>query len=128
MILAWIKAMEDAQPQYGALLQSTVDQVGFPAIDQGGVIRTIGDDLAYWGAAGYTRGFAKSRVESMYYQVMGGEYPKLKAAGDEEGMVLALAKGEFYQTLQRWIESHDPQKLRMKETPEWLAQFIKSPA
>jgi hypothetical protein len=124
MILAWIRAMEEAQPQYGPLLQSTVDKVGYPAIDSGGVIRTIREDLAYWGAAGYMRGFAGSRVQNMMYQALGAEYPELKAAGDEEGMVLALKKGEFYETLHGWITSHDPQKLPMKEIPDWLRPFV----
>ena len=64
MILAWIQAMEDSQPEYGPLLQSTVDQVGYPAIDSNGTIRTIPDDLHFVGAGAYMRGFAGSRVET----------------------------------------------------------------
>jgi hypothetical protein len=124
MVIAWIKAMEDEQPQYGALLQSTVDKVGYPAIDKNGVIRTIRDDLAYWGAVGYIQGFAGSRVENMMYQVLGAEYPKLKADDDEAGMVLALAKGKFYETFHQWIRSNEPEKLPMKEIPEWLSPFM----
>jgi hypothetical protein len=124
MILAWIKAMEDAQPQYGPLLQSTVDKIGYPAIDENGRIRTIRDDLAYWGAVGYMRGYAGSRVESMMYQALGSEYPRLRDADDEEGMSLALDKGKFYETLHQWIISHEAQRLPMKETPPWLAPFV----
>jgi hypothetical protein len=126
MISAWVQAMEDAQPQYGVLLESTVDKVGYPAIDQDGVIRTIRDNMAYWGACGYMQGFARTRVERMYYRVMGDEYPKLQAASDEEGMVLALAKGEFFETFTQWIKSTEPQKLPMKETPVWLLPFMNS--
>lgn len=125
MIVAWIQAMEDEQPQYGPLLQSTVDKVGYPAIDENGVIRTIRDDMSYWGAVGFMRGYAGSLVQSMMYQMLGSEYPKFKAAGDEEGMALALEKGEFYKTLHQLIESYDPQKLPMKETPAWLVPFTR---
>ncbi len=124
MIIAWIKAMEAAQPQYGALLQSTVDQVGYPAIDSSGIIRTIRDDMEYWGAVGYMGGFAGTRVENMMYEALGSDYPKCKAAGDEEGMVRAMAKGKFYESFAAWIKGTEPQKLPMKEIPDWLAPFM----
>jgi hypothetical protein len=124
MIQAWIQAMEDAQPQYGPLLESTVQKVGYPAIDDSGVIRTIGEKMNYWGAIGYMQGYAGSRVENMMYHVLGAEYPKLEAAGDEEGMVLALRKGKFYETFHQWIKATEPQPLPMKEIPEWLTPFM----
>jgi len=126
MIHAWMQAMEDAQPQYGGLLESTIDKVGYPAIDRDGVIRTIRDNMDYWAACGNMQGYAGSSVETMYYRVMGEEYPKLQTADDEEGMVLALAKGEFFETFAQWIRSTEPQKLPMKETPEWLLPFTNS--
>lgn len=124
MILAWIKAMEEAQPQYGPLLQSTIDEVGYPAIDSRGVIRTIREDLDYWGAVGYMGGFAGNRLETMMYEALGSEYPKCKAEGDEEGMVRALAKGKFYETFGKWVKATEPQKLPMEEIPDWLAPFM----
>lgn len=126
MISAWIQAMEDEQPQYGPILQSTVDKVGYPAIDEKGVIRTIREEMAYWVAAGYMQGYAGSRVENMMHETLGSEYPKRRKAGDEKGMAMALEKGEFYKSLHQWIISHDAQKLPMKETPAWLAPFAHS--
>lgn len=124
MILAWIKAMETEQPQYGPLLQKTVDQVGYPAIDGTGTIRTIRDQMDYWAAVGYMQGYAGTLVETMMFETLGSEYPKLEKAGDEPGMALALEKGEFYKTLHQWITSHEPQKLPLGETPAWLIPFV----
>jgi hypothetical protein len=82
------KSLESAQPEYGPLLQSTVDKVGYPAIDQGGVIRTIGEQIDFWVATGYMQGFAGIHTETLYDEIMGEEYPELEASGDEEGMSL----------------------------------------
>lgn len=128
MIYAWIQAMEDAQPQYGPLLQSTVDKVDYPCIDQDGVIRTISEGLTYAAASGFMQGCASSHVENMKNHLLAHEYTKLKAAKDEEGMAVALAKWNFYKTLHQWIQSNDPQKLPMNETPGWLSPFMNSDA
>jgi hypothetical protein len=126
MIEAWIAHMERAQPQYGPLLQSTVDEVGpLPAIDEGGAIRTIREDIKFWMAAGYAQAYAATLVDHKRINVMGGEYPKLREAGDEEGMVLARQKGKFYETLRDWIKSTEPMQLPMKQIPDWLAPFMK---
>src|ERR1022692_463903 len=127
MIHAWIKAMEDAQPQYGTLLQSTVDKVGYPAIDEEGIIRTIGEKFAFWGAIGYMQGFAGHNTENRYYEIMGREYPALEAAGDEEGMVLARKRGQFFESLSQWIKSNEPEGLPMKAIPDWLKPFVDDP-
>jgi hypothetical protein len=127
MIKAWIKAMEDGQPQYGPLLQSTVDKVGYPAIDEDGSIRTIGEGLSFWGAVGFTQGFARNRTENRYYEIMGAEYPALEAAGDEEGMVIARKRGEFFESFSQWIKSNEPDGLPMKSTPDWLQPFLDDP-
>ena len=124
MILAWIQAMEDAQPQHGPLLQSTVDTVGYPAIDDDGVIRTVGESFAFWSAIGYMQGFAGHNTETRYYDIMGREYPALEAAGDEEGMVRARKRGQFFETLSRWIKSTEPEGLPMKTVPDWLKPFV----
>jgi hypothetical protein len=124
MIIAWIRAFEDVQPQYGPLLQATVDEVGYPAIDSNGTIRTIRDGLNFWGAGAYVRGFAGHRAETMMYQALGSEYPACQKADDEEGMVAALAKGKFYETLRDWITSNDADKLPMETTPKWLIPFV----
>ncbi len=124
MILAWIQAMEDAQPQYGPLLQSTVDEVGYPAIDGEGKIRTVGESFDFWSAIGYMQGFAGNRTETRYYEIMGREYPALEAAGDEEGMVRARKRGQFFETLSQWIKSTEPEGLPMKTLPDWLKPFI----
>jgi hypothetical protein len=125
MIYAWIQAMEDAQPEYGDLLSITVTKVGYPAIDQMGVIRTIHDGrLVYGMACGYMQGCASARVEIMKNQVLGKEYPKLQAANDKEGMALALAKWKFYETFDQWIRSNDAQEHPMDEDPEWLSPFV----
>jgi hypothetical protein len=128
MIYAWIKAMEDAQPQYGPLLQRTVDKVGYPAIDQEGVVRTIGERFAFWGAIGYMQGFAGSNTENRYYEIMGRDYPALEAAKDEEGMVLANKKGKFFESFSRWIKSNEPEGLPMKTIPDWLKPFMEDSA
>jgi len=124
MIEAWITAMEAAQPQYGPLLQSTVDEVGYPAIDDQGKIRTIGERFAFWGAIGFMQGYAGSRTENRYYDIMGRQYPALEAAGDEEGMVLARKRGQFFESLSQWIRSNEPEGLPMKSTPDWLKPFV----
>jgi hypothetical protein len=124
MIEAWIKALEDEQPQYGPLLQSTVDRVGYPAIDDEGVIRTIGEEFDFWEAIGFMRGYAGSHTETRYYKIMGEEYPALKAAGDEEGMVVAAKRGQFFESLSQWIKSNEPDGLPMKTVPDWLKPFM----
>lgn len=124
MITAWIRAMKDAQPQYGPLLQSTVEEVGYPAIDQTGVIRTIREKSAFWSAIGYMQGFAGNSTETQYYRIMGEEYPALEAAGDEEGMVLAWKRGQFFESLSAWIKSNEPEGLPMKTVPDWLKPFV----
>lgn len=127
MIEAWINAMENAQPQYGPLLQSTVDKVGYPAIDGEGKIRTIGEEFAFWNAIGYMQGFAGNSTENRYYEIMGSEYSALEAARDEEGMVLARKKGQFFESLSEWIKSNEPEGLPMKTTPDWLKPFVDLP-
>jgi hypothetical protein len=125
MIDAWIRQLEVQQPDFGPLLQSTVDAVGaLPAIDSSGVIRTIGDDIAFWMASGFAKAYAAQMVEYKQVSVMGADYPRLRAAGDEEGMIQALEKNKFYETLHTWIETTEPLQRRMAETPQWLAPFL----
>lgn len=119
--------MEDAQPQYGPLLQSTVDKVGYPAIDEDGEIRTIGDGLDFWAAVGWIRGYAGRITETRHDEIMGVAYLALEAVRDEEGMVLARRKGEFFDSFSRWIESNEPEALPMKSTPDWLQPFLDDP-
>jgi hypothetical protein len=125
MIDAWIKQMVLEQPEYGPLLRSTVEKVGpLPAVDESGTIYSIGDDMKFWMASGFAKSYAATSVGYMRINVMGGEYPQLKEAGDEEGMILALEKGKFYETLEAWIQSTEPLKRRMTEIPAWLQPFV----
>ncbi|HEX8507958.1 MAG TPA: hypothetical protein VF635_00460 [Propionibacteriaceae bacterium] len=62
MILALNRAVEAAQPEFGPLLQRTIDEVGYPAIGSDGKIYTIKDDLNYWARSGVVRGAARRRV------------------------------------------------------------------
>jgi hypothetical protein len=124
MMYAWVRALEEAQPQYGPLLQSTVDRVGYPAIDEKGIVRTIGEKFAFWGAIGYMQGFAGSYTERRSDEIMGREYPALEAAGDEKGMVIAMKKGRFFESLSQWIKSNEPEGLPMETVPNWLKPFV----
>ncbi len=129
MIHAWIKQMELEQPEYGHLLQSTVDKVGpLPAIDDIGAIYSIADDMKFWMASGFAKAYAASVVKNMQVTLMGGRYPELRAAGDEEGMIDALEKNKFYESFHAWIQSTEPLRRRMTEIPAWLAPYVGSSA
>ncbi len=80
--------------------------------------------MKFWMASGFAKAYAAGSVDNKRINIMGGEYPKLREARDEEGMVLALKKGKFYETLHSWIESTEPLQLPMKQIPEWLAPFV----
>jgi hypothetical protein len=125
MIDAWVDQMEQAQPEYGPLLISTTEKVGvLPAIDDDGSIKSISDGIKFWAASGFAQSFTAQSVENRRIELLGSEYPELEAAGDEDGMILAQQKAEFYETLQEWIEDTEPQQRCIAEVPAWLAPFL----
>jgi hypothetical protein len=74
--------------------------------------------------SGFAKTYAASRLDTWRLFALRAEYPRCRQTGDEPGMAMALEKGRFYQTLCEWIETAEPLKLPMPDTPDWLRPFL----
>lgn len=122
MIMAWLDELARIQPQYGALLRSTAEQVGpLPAISDDGNVYSISHTRFAYGA-GFASAYASRAAEHRYIQaVLAGE--DARKSQDELAMVNKDAEGRFWSDVKGWIESEGVAKMRPSSIPEWLAGF-----
>lgn len=122
LIEAWLDQLAKTQPQYGPLLQSTVDTVGqLPAVDDDGHCYTVSHDN-YWFAAGYAKAYATQRADGRRIEAVLAEM-KAKKVKDELTMTQKEDEANFWESVGSWLEAVDVARMRPDPLPEWLARF-----
>ncbi len=122
IIAAWLNELEATQPQHGPLLRSTLDRVGnLPAIGDDGNIYTVSHDQ-YWYAVGFARAYASHQADYRRMHAVLAE-ATAKETRDELTMVRKEAEAEFWRSVQQWVDSVDPSRMKPDVVPGWLARF-----
>lgn len=122
IIEAWLDELEAMQPEYGPLLQSTLDLVGnLPAVGADGNIYTVSHNR-YWTAVGYSQSYARNRADGRRIDAVLAE-AQAKDAGNEPAMVRKETEAEFWATVQGWVNSNEPSRMLPDVLPSWLARF-----
>ena len=122
MISAWLDELARLQPQYGRLLQSTVDGAGLlPAISDNGTIYTI-SHKTFWAAVGFSSALAGHMAER---RRTGAVLAMVEArnAQDEATMVRKDDEAKFWTDVHSWIESVGVARTRPPILPQWLERF-----
>jgi hypothetical protein len=122
IIMAWLEELSATQPEYGPLLQSTIESVGgLPAASSDGAIYTVSHDR-YWYAAGYAKAFASQMADSRRITAVLAEM-EAKKARDEPEMVRNEAEADFWGSVQGWVDSAGASRMRPEAVPPWLAKL-----
>jgi hypothetical protein len=122
IIMAWLDELAATQPEYGPLLQHTVDSVGgLPAVSDDGAIYTISHN-SYWYAQGYAKAFATQMADSRRIDAVLAEV-EAKKATDEPTMVRKEAEASFWESVQGWVDSKGTLRMKPDKVPLWLAKF-----
>ncbi len=122
ILKAWLNALTDAQPEYGPLRQSTVDEVGaLPAAGGTGAIYTISHDR-YVAAEAYSKAYVT--VELKYTcDLLAVESEEARKTNDELTMVQKEDEVRFWTDVSDWIESRGTARMRPDPIPACITKL-----
>jgi hypothetical protein len=122
ILKAWMAALAAAQPEYGPLLQSTVDEVGaLPAAGGRGAIYTISHDR-YVAAEAYSKAYV---TEELKYtcDLLIEESEEARKNSDELTMVQKEDEVRFWTDVSDWIKSRGAARIRPEPIPAWITKL-----
>jgi len=121
IIKAWLDALAKAQPEFGPLLQSTVDEVGpLPAAGNGTIYTISHDNYVY--CAAKSKAFVTTYLEYPINRLaMQGQ--EARKAGDEQTMVQKVDEERFWSDVSNWVQSRGAGRTRPDPPPAWVASL-----
>jgi stress response protein SCP2 len=118
-VVAWLDALAAAQPEFGPLLQATVEEVGLlPAADESGRLYSISHDRFWW-AHGYSTAAAKGLAERRKIDATLAVIAARERV-DELTMVHKHAESDFWSDVADWVEAVGAAKVVPDPQPSWL--------
>jgi hypothetical protein len=118
----WLDELAKAQPQFGQLLQSTVDTIGqLPAIDDDGAAYTISHD-DFWSAASYAESFVQTVIDHRRASAVVAESEAIKK-NDDRLAAKKEAEATFWESVETWIETVGAARVKPEHLPDWLAKL-----
>lgn len=121
ILKAWLRALADAQPEFGPLLQSTVDEVGPLPAAGAGAICTIDHDT-YRFHAGKSKAFVTAYLEPRINR-LAVEGQDARKAKDEQTMVKKEGEARFWHDVSDWVSSRGAGRMRPDPPPAWVAKL-----
>ena len=119
LVEEWFAALVAAQPGYGPLLTSTLDEVGqLPAVRGDGVYTISHDRYVMWAAA--SRSYAYHTAQARYRRALLKKAAARKA-GDEGAMLELEAEHEFWESVADWVDTTKALQRKPGVVPAWLA-------
>ena len=118
---AWLQELADVQPNFGPLLQSTMDKVGaLPAAGGDDTIYTVGHERYTW-AAGFSKAFMERLAKYKYADAM-FEAGEAEDANDELTMAKKDDEARFWQDVMDWVASAGTARMRPAPVPAWITK------
>jgi hypothetical protein len=122
ILTAWLQELANAQPEFGPLLQSTVDRVGaLSAAGDGGVIYAVSHRRYRFAARASETGVTRLIGTIRNRAIVAGE--EARDAKDEPTMIQNEDKVRFWTDVLDWVESAGAARMHPDPVPDWITRL-----